>query len=91
MKYRKRPVVIEAEQWDGTMEKALHIVRWIVREGGTATHVRQGGDERPVIMISTLEGNMSASPGDYIIRGVKGEFYPCREDIFLETYEQAVG
>jgi len=103
MKYQKRPVVIEAEQWDGTAEDATRIIDWMLYHGGTARYhddpIDYGHDVMPGdviernigISINTLEGTITASPGDYIIRGVKGEFYPCKPDIFAETYEQAVG
>lgn len=88
MKYRKKPVVIEAVQWTG--ENLREIIdftglhhsaeKWsweqyemIVKEEG--------------LKIFTLEGAMMASIGDYIINGVKGEFYPCKTDIFEMTYE----
>lgn len=81
MKYRKRPVVIEAEQWfpgkeiDGVIE---------VSEGGMGAD----GSQWPAYgTIKTLEGYMTVSPGDYIITGVKGEKYPCKPDIFTATYE----
>jgi len=77
--YRKRPVVVTAfyfGEGDGPT-----LVRWI---GEPAALLREGGKE---IEIATLEGTMVAAEGDYIIRGVKGEFYPCKSDIFQATYE----
>lgn len=78
MLYRKKPVVVEARQLDprGDYDTACAVVRWC---GGKA--VDEG------IEITTLEGTMIASPGDWVIRGVKGEFYPCKPDIFEATYE----
>lgn len=76
MKYRKKPVVIEAIQWNGRNE--IDISNFI---GGNL----EMGDES--LFIQTLEGKMKASVGDYIIKGVHGEFYPCKPDIFEETYE----
>ena len=78
-KYRKKPVVIEAIQWTG---KNIWDVRKFV--GNKAS------DFNGKFNIRTLEGTMSASIGDFIIKGVHGEFYPCKPDIFSETYE-AVG
>lgn len=76
MKYRKKPVIIEAVQWNGRNE--IDISNFI---GGNL----EMGDES--LFIQTLEGKMETSVGDYIIKGVHGEFYPCKPDIFEETYE----
>ena len=81
MKYRKLPVVIEAIQLAGNREDVLV---WIGRGGGRAVPTVDGLG----IAINTLEGSMVASPTDWIIRGVKGEYYPCRADIFAATYEE---
>jgi len=89
--FRKKPVVIEAVQWDGTFMVAAEIVRW------AGAHTRP--DPNPVSMttgngviyIDTLEGQMRCNEGDWIIRGVKGEFYPCKNDIFSATYEPVEG
>lgn len=82
MKYRKKPVVIDAVQLvDGCstdMEK--HI--------GFETPVRIGNDGKMFMLIQTLEGEMKAEQYDYIIKGVQGEFYPCKPDIFEQTYEK---
>ena len=82
MKYRKKPVTVEAVQWDGTPEDATPIINWILDTGERAAHWDEGR-----IYINTLEGTMAAEPGDYVIRGVAGEFYPCKPDIFEATYE----
>ena len=76
MKFRKKPVIIEAEQWDGwySCSIALFMGCDVKHKNGT-------------IYIQTLEGEMKASKGDWIIKGIKGEFYPCKPDIFAETYE----
>lgn len=78
--FRKRPVVIEAMQWvDGN---GFHIASWC---GG---RVEKALDPRQTkIVIPTLEGDITASHGDYVIKGVQGEFYPCKPDIFESTYE----
>lgn len=98
MKYRKKPVIIDALQWTGTNHREMfdfltngncpdeymttafpviadnfYIDTWKVPGG---------------LVIKTLEGEHLASIGDYIIRGVHGEFYPCKPDIFKETYEE---
>lgn len=75
-KYRKKPVVIEAVQWTG--ENVEEIEAFI---GGGFSMTSSG------LFIVTLEGEMFASLDDWIIRGVKGEFYPCKPDIFEATYE----
>ena len=72
MKYRKKPVVIEAWQFDGTNFPASYPFIWT------------GKGE---LKIATLEGGMLVSPGDWVITGVKGEMYPCKPDIFEATYE----
>ena len=80
MKYRKKPVVIDAIQFDG--RNVLELIGFAGEEV-----IIDVGD----LFIRTLEGNMKISVGDYIIKGVHGEFYPCKPDIFLETYEEVRG
>lgn len=81
-KFRKKPVEIEARQWvDGN---GYQIVGWMKDHDAHAQLIR---DEPTVITIDTLEGVMTAQHGDWIIRGVQGEFYPCKPDIFEATYE----
>ena len=80
-KFRKKPVVIEARQWVGG--NGFHLANWC---GG---HVVKALDpSQTKIVIPTLEGDIAASHDDWIIRGVQGEFYPCKPDIFDATYEQ---
>lgn len=100
-RYRKKPVVIEARQWDGGPEAATPVIDWVLAGDGTARyHSAEPEPEDDVdvwptsaepehIAIDTLEGTMRAEAGDWIIRGVKGEFYPCKPDIFDATYEPA--
>jgi hypothetical protein len=76
MKFRKKPVVIEA--WQNVKDGPLY-PDWLLGKGVGAV-----GDR---LMIDTLEGTMAANPGDWIIKGVKGEVYPCKPDIFEATYE----
>jgi hypothetical protein len=84
-KYRKRPVVIDAYRFvpDGGHEIA-NLLNWLASFGQMITGwiVDSSGIEIP-----TLEGTMSAQPGDWIVRGVAGEFYPVKDDIFRLTYE----
>jgi len=86
-KYRKKPVVIEAFRWTGGPDQEEDPV-WIVEAIKAGTVYYQGGDA-PYLTIETLEGDMRANVGDWIIRGVKGEIYPCKPDIFEATYERA--
>lgn len=79
MKYRKKPVVVEAVRWTG--DNANEIASFM-----------RDSEEAPIItdvsvVIRTLEGDMVAMEGDYIIKGVAGEFYPCKAHIFMDTYE----
>lgn len=77
--YRKKPVVIKAVLWDGENSTASFIQDWC------SNKVECGNG---LLNIHTLEGIMRADKGDYIIRGVQGEFYPCKPDIFKATYEE---
>lgn len=81
IKYRKKQVEIEAVEYFGNFN--TDIASWC---GGRIVGIGNGFAK---IEIETLEGVMTASPGDYIIRGVQGEFYPCKPDIFFKTYELA--
>lgn len=83
-KFRKKPVVIEARQWDGSMDSQQDIVNW---SKGAVAGFHGGSRDDYFLEVATLEGNHEAWPGDWIIKGVVGEFYPCREDIFAATYE----
>jgi hypothetical protein len=87
-KFRKKPVVVDAFQWTGSNEQAED-PEWIVEaiHDGTVWFI-DTCTPRVKVAIRTLEGVMIAAPGDWIIRGVKGELYPCRPDIFEATYEQ---
>jgi hypothetical protein len=83
--YRKKPVEVEAICLSGH-DEALEALSWMAGNSGDARPVGEG-DEPHIIAIDTLEGTMYADPGDWIIRGAKGEFYPCKPDIFDATYE----
>jgi len=80
-KFRKKPVVIEAVRWTGTNLKEIE--NFYI---GAEFNVGPGVIHREVF-IRTLEGTMIATEGDWIIKGVRGEFYPCKPDIFTATYE----
>lgn len=85
--YRKKPVVIEARQFTEANGPALRA--WMILRGfETAQLLPRNGDIEPSLVIPTLEGDMRADLGDWIIRGVKGEFYPCKPDVFEQTYEK---
>ncbi len=84
-KYRKKPIEISAMHFETNNDDGAcmnGIVDWIIQNNGTASH------NNTVIYIETLEGVMKAEVGDYIIQGVKGEFNPCKPDIFEETYDK---
>ena len=86
-KYRKKPVVIEAIQWDGTEKSALDIsemLEMLARGFKITVHTETYCD----FSIATLEGMMRVSEGDFVIQGVRGECYPCKPDIFEMTYEK---
>jgi hypothetical protein len=78
-KFRKKPVVIDAVQWNGDMYAMIEF--------------SDGSDNFGFVedrcIIDTLEGQMTAMPGDWVIKGISGEFYPCKPDIFEKTYEPA--
>lgn len=110
-KFRKKPVEIEAVQWDGSDDASAAIRAWAeAPDRGVAVvdtnHIQHLWDYDTgryvmprgnavlapygvrCLIVFTLEGDMVAQPGDWIIRGVQGEFYPCKPDIFAETYEE---
>lgn len=84
MLYRKKPVVVEAVKWNGENDEE---VKAFCGSLGNPVIRQARGKLVRCFDIYTLEGWVYASPGDYIIRGVHGEFYPCKPDIFEETYE----
>lgn len=81
MKYRKKPVVVEAIKYNGKNMDEVQLKLGIpeLQQEFTSDN----------IIIPTLEGDMTAKPGDFIIKGINGEFYPCKPDIFEATYEIA--
>lgn len=78
-KFRKKPVVIEAVEWKGEIDD---VIKEFIKDSHTFTNDRRS------LIITTLEGEMEALIGDFIIKGVKGELYPCKPDIFWQTYEE---
>lgn len=87
MKYRKKPVVVEAFRYYGDID-SLYDLQTLL--GDDAFEVPETWPVDEKVVIKTLEGPVYASPGDYIIQGVHGEVYPCSPDIFEETYEPVV-
>lgn len=97
-KYRKKPIEIEAMQFPDDGPTQGEVAAWVVKNGGKL-NLYDGVVERDVktstdaiwrwknASIDTLEGGLNVSIGDYIIKGIKGEFYPCKPDIFEATYE----
>ena len=79
MLFRKKPVVIKAVQWTGDMGKVIELVGHDLPT--------YGPPHDGALRIATLEGDHACLLGDWIIRGIKGEFYPCKPDIFAATYE----
>lgn len=91
-KYRKKPVVIEAVQWTGyrprVMFDFLTGTEGLPMQTDGKTFEIDHNKVQGGLIIKTLEGKMLANYGDYIIKGVEGEFYPCKPDIFHKTYEE---
>lgn len=85
-KYRKKPVVIEAIVFTDEPARLIELSKF-VDNGSDWMKVDYADRKNPKLSIETLEGTMQASIGDYIIKGVNGEFYPCKPDIFAKTYE----
>lgn len=84
-KYRKKPIVIEAMQWDGKTETGEAIIAWTNKAAGWDCHWDDISMRE--LTVDTLEGTVEVSHGSWIIKGIQGEFYPCRDDIFRATYD----
>ena len=92
-KYRKKPVVVEAVRWTGSnLEEIRNFVGSdLIEECVELFDIKRTLKEMLVdIAIDTLEGIMRVDYGDYIIKGIQGEFYPCKPDIFEQTYEEVI-
>lgn len=92
-RYRKRPVEVEAMHFDGTREVASEIAAWCNRHRVYPLLTLEQPEtpnlhEKISLVIDTLEGAMRVSGGDWVIRGIRGEFYPCKPDVFAVTYEE---
>ena len=91
-KFRKKPVVIEAVQYTGSSSSTIFIYGLVnkidIETEEQANEIIAECERSRGININTLEGIMLVSKGDWVIKGVKGEYYPCKSDIFKATYEQ---
>ena len=87
MKYRKKPVVVDAIKFEYTKDGIENLKAFVGLALGNYSKDRHP-NAVGVARIKTLEGDILATEGDYIIKGVKGEFYPCKPDIFEMTYEE---
>lgn len=88
MKYRKKPVEVEAVRWTGKNRAEIRI---FCPRGAFFSPARQDTEGRTTewsLLIDSLDGIMYAEIGDYIIKGVNGEYYPCKPDVFAKTYER---
>ena len=85
MKFRKKPVIVEAELYDGSKQSIANVLRLGKGKGGAIELLPD------YLIIKTLEGSHKANLGDWIIKGVRGELYPCKPDIFEQTYEEVEG
>ena len=88
MKFRKKPVVVEAVQFLPYRKSYDEIAR-LAGNGIRTVQILERDDGLPQLFIDTLEGQMEAKIGDWIIKGISGELYPCKPDIFNATYEAA--
>ena len=84
-KYRKKPVVIEAMPFYDNVEQIEALSNFINNQDIVISYKQPNN---PKLLLKTLEGTMEASLGDYIIKGVQGEYYPCKPDIFKQTYDE---
>lgn len=87
-RYRKKPVVIEAVQWDGYKLEGVYPITFFQQQCNWHYGQAPRDGDKYELVIETLEGEMCAEPGDYIIKDIKGEIYPCKPDIFEASYEE---
>ena len=88
MKYRKKPVEVEAVRWTGKNRAEIRIFCPHSAFFSPARHDTEGRTTEWSLLIDNIEGIMYAEIGDYIIKGVNGEYYPCKPDVFAMTYER---
>lgn len=82
-RFRKKPIIVEAMQFDGSPESIVALYRW---SGDVIGWSQPGGQVQDAFVV-TMEGEMAFDTGCWIVKGVQGEFYPIKSDIFAETYE----
>uniref|UniRef100_A0A6M3ILL6 Phage protein n=1 Tax=viral metagenome TaxID=1070528 RepID=A0A6M3ILL6_9ZZZZ len=89
-KFRKKPAVIDAVRFIGFTDGANYLPKDLIELFGIKTNESYPvtSNENGCLIIHTLEGDMKAELGDWIIKGIKGEFYPCKPDVFKQTYEE---
>ncbi len=87
IKATKKPVTIEALKWDKTGRCQREMAEFLPSDKRRTDYEGCGVGDCPELYIITLEGEMHVSEGDYVIKGVQGEFYPCKPDIFEQTYD----
>lgn len=80
--FQKQPIIVEAMQYDGTSESAEELIQWSKNK----LFLYENNVNVKVLLVSTLEGTLEVSETDWVIKGIQGEFYPCKADIFNETY-----
>lgn len=85
--FRKRPIEIEARQYDGSPASARELINW-TRNSKTKCYMDVNADGERQLSINTLQGALWISTNDWVIKGVANEFYPCKPDIFARTYER---
>jgi hypothetical protein len=86
LKFRKKPVEIEAMRLDASPASLVAIGEW-AKEYDVGIIAEHDGQESHRVLIPTLEGTMAANVGDWVIKGIKNEFYPCKDEIFQATYD----
>ena len=84
-RYMKKPIIIEALQFEDTAERIEELSYFVDDQDLRVTYK---DPKNPKLLLKTFEGEVEASVGDYIIKGIQGEFYPCKPDIFNSTYNE---
>lgn len=87
MRCRKKPLEVEAYQWNGNLQELIKWAKSTPLKGSYTFEHKKGWFGKDVLLIKTNKGNMTAKRGDYVIKGIKGEFYPVNSTIFKDTYD----
>ena len=87
-KYRKKPLIVKAIQWNGDIEYLRNAFNQLTEDEIRIWNYVQINEDKKTVLISNLKGETTVSVGDWIIIGIHGEFYPCKDDIFKKTYEE---